>query len=157
MDCYPRPSICCSTNITVHSPLNLPECCINRRFCVQSLLKCLCCTVTASPLSPSFAHWCLSCSALPCLILPPSPSSRLGGLLYFQLCLSLPLQELTSRSTFRSARRRSVSESTAGIGWRREEVWGTNGWECTLEIMISFIQSLDGFDGDIENTCRWGR
>lgn len=34
--------------------------------------------ITASPLCLSFAHWCLSCSALLCLILSPSPPSRSG-------------------------------------------------------------------------------
>lgn len=80
--------------------------------------------------SPSFIDVCfvLLCSALSAhllllLLLHPVWATCTWGLLCFQLCLSLPLQEWTLRSTFRSVRRRNVRGSIAGTGWRRAEVW----------------------------------
>lgn len=45
------------------------------------------------------------------------------GLMCFQLCLSLPLQEWTLRSTFRSARKRNVRGLIVGTGLKKAEVW----------------------------------
>lgn len=103
--------------------------CLNTlRTCHSSLVIILVsCRVVASPSCLSIIHWCVSCFVPPCFAFPPPPASCLGWLYLrpfcFQLCLSLPLQESTLRSTFRSARRRNDRGSIAGIGWRREEVW----------------------------------
>lgn len=57
------------------------------------------------------------------LLLHPVWATCIWGLLCFQLCLSLPLQEWTLRNTFRFVRRKNARGSIAGTGWRRAEVW----------------------------------
>lgn len=114
-------------------------CAAHMMVCCICLDAVFCTTVIAHPL---FYFWvvqshCFSvtslhhslmcvlfCSALSSLLLlHPLWAACTWGLLCFQLYLSLPLQEWTSKSTFRSVRRRNDRGSIAGIDWRRAEVW----------------------------------
>lgn len=109
--------------------LHLLGCSISHTCCCSPFVLFLCCaeSLLHHHVSPSFIDVCLVlfCSALSSLLLLLHPvwAACTWGLLCFQLCLSLPLQEWTSRSTFRSVRRRNDRGSTAGTDWRRAEVW----------------------------------
>lgn len=118
---------------TSHCLSHLLECSISRTCRRSSFVLFLCCaeSLLLHYVFPSFIDVCLvlfrsapSSLLLLFLLLHPVLAACTWGLFFcFQLCLSLPLQEWTSRSTFRSVRRRNDKGSTAGTGWRRAEVW----------------------------------
>ncbi len=120
-----------STLLVLHVSLSVAVAWV--QYCAHLSLSSFCFCYAESLLlhhfSPSLIDVCLVlfCSALSSLLLllllHPVWAACTWGLLCFQLCLSLPLQELTLRSTFRSVRRRNDRGSIADTGWRRAEVW----------------------------------
>lgn len=116
--------ICASVLPLLHMlHLHLLKCSISLICRCSSFILFLCYaeSLLLHRISPSFIDVCLVlfCSALSSLLLlllHPVSAACTWGLLCFQLCLSLPLQEWTSRSTFRSVRKRNGRGSTADTG-----------------------------------------
>ena len=120
--------LCCCAAYSAHSTLLHLQ--YFKHFLLLIFFLFLCCaeSLLRHRISPSFIDVCLVlfCSApssLLLLLLRPAWAACTWGLLCFQLCLSLPLQEWTSRNTFRSVRRRNARGLIAGTDWRRAEVW----------------------------------
>lgn len=115
--CHTYHIVCCICLDAVFRTIVIAHPFVLFSYCAESLLL--------HHVSPSFIDVCLVlfCSAPSSLLHQPVWAACTWGLMCFQLCLSLPLQEWTLRNTFRSVRRRNDRGSIGDTGWRRAEVW----------------------------------